>query len=119
MDKSLILNKLKKHFNFKNDFEFAEYLGIEQNTLSSWKNRNTLNYDKIIAKCTDLKSILILTGKDEEFDSALNSNKKEVQLITNNSDISLLKQLVESQNETISLQRSKISELEAKLNRGK
>ncbi|MDD2819826.1 MAG: helix-turn-helix domain-containing protein [Flavobacterium sp.] len=120
----MILNKLKKHFNFKNDFEFAKYLGIEQNTLSSWKKRDTLNYDTIIAKCTDVKAILILTGKDEEFNLVLKSNEATFKEGLNTSELELLKKelettrtILESKNETIDMQRDLVNNLKAEIQR--
>lgn len=105
MDKSLILNRLKKHFNFKNDFEFAEFLGIEQNTLSSWKKRNTLNYDTIISKCTDIKSLLILTGKEEEFKFLLNSEKTTFKEELNSYELELLKKDLDNARITLEHQK--------------
>jgi hypothetical protein len=102
MNKTLILNKLKNHFNIKNDYSFAEFLGIKQNTLSSWKARNTFDYDLIISKCNDLKSILILTNKEAFF----NENINDVELNTN--EIELLKELVSSQKKTIKTLEEKI-----------
>lgn len=124
MDKSLILNKLKKHFNFKNDFEFAKYLGIEQNTLSSWKKRDTLNYDTIIAKCTDVKAILILTGKEEEFNLALKPNESTFKEDLNSHEIELLKKDLENVRATledkinmIDMQKDIINNLKAEIQR--
>ena len=56
MDKSLILNEIRKYLNIKTDTEFANFLGIKQNTLSSWKARNSIDYDLIISKCDYLLS---------------------------------------------------------------
>jgi len=63
MNKSLILSKIKNHLNFKNDKELAEFLDIKQNTLSTWKSRNTLDYDKIIEKCDFIDANWLITGK--------------------------------------------------------
>lgn len=65
MDKSVILNKIKLHLNLKYDKDFAEFLDIQQNTLSTWKTRNTLDYEKIIAKCDWIDANWLLTGKGE------------------------------------------------------
>lgn len=63
MDKSLILNEIKKHYFFKTDKEFAEFLGIKPNTLSSWVSRNTMDFELIIAKCSFIDANWLLTGK--------------------------------------------------------
>ena len=65
MTKSLILNEIKKYLNFTKDNELANYLGIKQNTLSSWRSRNTLDYEKIISKCDYLNANWLITGKGE------------------------------------------------------
>jgi len=105
MGKSLILNRLKKHWKLKNDTALADYLGIGQNTLASWKSRNTFNYDVIIAKCNDLESLLILTEKETEFNSYLDNNK-----ISGSNDTSELlqayRETIESQKETINTQKN-------------
>lgn len=64
MDKSLILKEIKKHYNFKTDGEFADFLGIKQNTLSNWSTRNSIDYERIITKCEDIDANWLLTGKE-------------------------------------------------------
>ena len=39
MDKSLILNEIKKHLGFKTDKELAEFLGVKQNTFITQRSR--------------------------------------------------------------------------------
>ncbi|HUH35109.1 MAG TPA: S24 family peptidase [Moheibacter sp.] len=65
MDKSLILNEIKKHLKFKTDTELANFLGVKQNTISTWKARNTIDYDLIITKCDFINANWLLTGKGE------------------------------------------------------
>jgi hypothetical protein len=64
IDKSLILNKIKLHYGFKNDAEFARYLGIKPNTLSNWHIRNTMDYERVYTKCEEIDGNFILTGKE-------------------------------------------------------
>lgn len=63
MDKSLILKEIKKYYNFKTDGEFADFLGIKQNTLSNWSSRNSIDYDRIISKCENIDGNWLLTGQ--------------------------------------------------------
>lgn len=63
MDKSLILNDIKKHLGFKKDIDFASFLGINQSTLSAWHKRGSINYELIITKCKDIDGNWLLTGK--------------------------------------------------------
>ncbi|WP_313806418.1 helix-turn-helix domain-containing protein [Flavobacterium sp.] len=44
---------LKKSLNVKTDLELAKILDVKPNTISTWKKRNTLDYQKIIQKCLE------------------------------------------------------------------
>ncbi|ATC39626.1 LexA family transcriptional regulator [Elizabethkingia anophelis] len=65
MNKSLILNDIKSYLGFKTDSDFADFLGIKQNTLSNWKSRNTIDYELIITKCDEINANWLLTGEGE------------------------------------------------------
>jgi phage repressor protein C with HTH and peptisase S24 domain len=61
--KRQIINELKKHYGVKKDTDFAHFLGIAPTTLSSWKSRDTMDYDLVCAKCVEINGDFILTGK--------------------------------------------------------
>ena len=63
IDKKQILKDLKEYYSFKTDTEFAEFLGISVQTLSSWYARNTFNIELIYAKCVNIDGNFLLTGK--------------------------------------------------------
>ncbi|WP_343642914.1 helix-turn-helix domain-containing protein [Chryseobacterium sp.] len=63
-DKSLILNKIKLHYGFDSDAEFARFLEIPATTLSSWYKRNTFDVNLIYAKCVDVSGDFIISGKE-------------------------------------------------------
>lgn len=63
MDKSKIIREIKLYLGFKNDTELADFLGIKQNTLSTWKSRNTMDYDLVISKCEEINANWLLTGQ--------------------------------------------------------
>lgn len=63
INKSLILNEIKSHYKIKSDAEFARFLEIKPQTLSSWRSRNTYDIDLLYAKCIDLNAEWLLTGK--------------------------------------------------------
>jgi len=73
MDKSLILNDIKKYLRLKTDTDFASYLGITPQALSNWKSRNTIDERLIAEKCDFLNYDWLLTGNGE----MLKSNKSE------------------------------------------
>jgi len=58
---NLILKKLKKSLKINTDIELSEILNVKPNTISTWKKRNTLDYNCIISICElydiDLNSI--------------------------------------------------------------
>ncbi|OWP76869.1 LexA family transcriptional regulator [Flavobacterium oreochromis] len=63
IDKTQILKDLKTHYSFKSDTDFAGFLGISVQTLSSWYTRNTFNIDLLYAKCVNIDGNFLLTGK--------------------------------------------------------
>ncbi len=67
MDKRLILNKLILHFAEGNNQKFAERLGITPTSLSNWKARGTIDYEKIYTKCEGINPHWLLTGEGEMF----------------------------------------------------
>lgn len=67
MDKSKIIKKIKEHYDFKSDAEFARYLGIKPQTLSSWYARNTFDIDLLYAKCIGIDANWLLTGTGPMF----------------------------------------------------
>ena len=73
MDKSKIIREIKLYLGFKNDTELADFLGIKQNTLSTWKSRNTMDYDLVISKCDFIDANWLLTGEGEMLKSDNNT----------------------------------------------
>lgn len=63
MNKSLIINEIKSHLNYKTDTELADFLGVKQPTISTWRKRNTIDYELIIAKCNDIDANWLITGE--------------------------------------------------------
>ena len=47
----LIISRLKSALNFTTDVELSDFLGISTQGISSWKSRNSVDYDLIFAKC--------------------------------------------------------------------
>lgn len=74
-DKSLIINELKKHYGFKKDTDFANFLGIKPTTLSSWVARNSFDYELLYSKCVGINGDWLFTGEGQMF-----KNEKEDKL---------------------------------------
>ncbi len=58
-----ILNRLKKHYNIASDTGLAKFLNIAPTTLSSWKSRDSFDYDLVYSKCEDVDGNWLLTGE--------------------------------------------------------
>lgn len=65
MDKCQILNEIKCSLGFKSDADFASFLGISPQTLSSWRSRNMYNIDILYAKCVDINPEFLISGRGE------------------------------------------------------
>lgn len=59
----------------KKDAEFARFLGIKPQTLSSWYSRNTFDIELLYAKCEFISADWLLTGKGEMLKSYNNEQK--------------------------------------------
>lgn len=74
------------HHNIKTDADFARFLGIKPQTLSTWYARNSFDYELLYAKC-DVDANFLLTGegvvskKEKEVGKDLNSKLELVPLI--------------------------------------
>ncbi len=63
------LDRLKVVLNLKNDVALANSLGVKPTTISSWRSRDSLDHDRIIAKCIENKINInwLHTGEGEIF----------------------------------------------------
>lgn len=80
VDKNLIFNKLKAEYNCDSDTDFAHFLGIKPQTLSSWRTRNSWDIELIYSKCVNVSGDYLLTGEGAVKKSTLDfvSDKAEV-----------------------------------------
>jgi len=116
-DIPLILNKIKQHYKFKNNVEFANYLGISPQTLSNWYSRGTLDFDLVYTKCLGISGDWLLSGKGEMLINDTNTPKtnevcqacveKERTITALQESNNLLKEKVESLKEKISALESR------------
>ena len=84
MDKSLILNEIKKQLNIKTDKAFSEFLGINKSTLSMWRERNSFDIELLFSKCEQIDANFLLTGKGNVFrkvESEPFANEEKVKLL--------------------------------------
>lgn len=112
IDKELILNEIKNHLGIKKDAEFARFLGIKPQTLSSWYSRNTYDIELLYAKCEFLNAEWLLTGKGD----MIKSYNDKTNILPLNND--LPKDCVELKNKYIKLLEEYNQLLKSKLNGG-
>lgn len=67
MNKKERIEALVNHFSGGNSAQFANKLGIAPSTLSSWKNRESIDYDLVFAKCENLSPKWLISGEGEMF----------------------------------------------------
>lgn len=60
---SLIISEIKSYLNLKTDSELADFLGTTQSNIATWKKRDTINYELIIAKCPNIDANWLITGE--------------------------------------------------------
>lgn len=65
MDKTLVLNAIKKHYGFQKDAELARHLGINVQNVYNWYKRNQYNSNLLIEKCPEINPEFIISGKGE------------------------------------------------------
>lgn len=58
-----ILERLKTVFQVDSDVALAQILGVKQPTISSWRKRNTIDYELIFTKCNNINYDWLLTGE--------------------------------------------------------
>ena len=73
---TFIIDSLNKHYSM-NNVQFASFLGIAPTTLSSWKDRDSIDYELIYSKCVDIDANWLLTGKGD----IIRKNEKEKSVI--------------------------------------
>lgn len=63
----LIYNRIKLAYDIKTDQKLADFMGINQSTLSQNISRNAIVWDRIMEKCEFLSIDWLLTGNGEMF----------------------------------------------------
>lgn len=80
-----VLRRLKVSLGIKTDLQLAEYFDIKPTTISSWKSRNTLDYQKIIEKCENVNLNWLFKGEDfAKNQMVLNKNRENSKTVVYN-----------------------------------
>ncbi len=77
-----VISRLKEVLKIRKDIQLAEFLNVRPNTISTWKKRNTLDYDALIRICDlyelDLNEILLGKNRLSGLSSETPLLKREV-----------------------------------------
>lgn len=90
-----VLDALKRHLGFKTYLQLADFLGVKQNTLSSWISRDSLDEDLIYRKCKGLRYEWIRTADGAMWEGYATGVREPVLLIEE-PDLSIHPNTVES-----------------------
>ncbi|MBT0606692.1 helix-turn-helix domain-containing protein [Aequorivita echinoideorum] len=63
-----MIKRLKKELKIKKDKDLCQLLDIKHNTLSTWKKRDTLDFNKVLALCEERNLDLNYIFFEEEFE---------------------------------------------------
>jgi len=67
IDKCIVLDRIKSIYDLKSDLELAKFLKIPPSTLSSWRQRNSLDMDVIHSICVDINWNYLIRGIGDPF----------------------------------------------------
>lgn len=65
VNKTIILEELRKYKRFKTQTEFADFLGITPQSISKWYKRNTYNINVLTNRFPEVNTEWLLTGNGE------------------------------------------------------
>jgi uncharacterized protein YjcR len=79
-----LIERLKSELNIKKDKDLCELLDIKHNTLSTWKKRDTLDFNKIINLCEKHNLGLNYIFFEEEEENVKEEKQQAVKVISDN-----------------------------------
>jgi hypothetical protein len=123
---SKIIDRVIKHKGFKTDLKLAEYWCITPTTVTNWRKRNSIPFEKIITFCKDegISLDYIFTGEGEmirkpEIEGVVAEDSpiynKEEKITEDGYDHILKDKLIKTQDELIDQLKNRLAETEEKL----
>lgn len=87
LDTNIILKRLKSLLNVKTDLQLSKILKVKPNTISSWKKRNSMQFESVIDVCEvhhiDLNDLLYGVNKlRPQYNTVEGKDKIGVRMIT-------------------------------------
>jgi hypothetical protein len=89
VDVNGILNRVKDLTSMKNDRALALLFGVKPNTLSGWRERNSMSYERLFAVCEVLKLDMNFVVLNRE--PAISAAKLEIYLQMLDQTVNIIK----------------------------
>lgn len=120
INKNLLISRIKEAYKLKTDTELAKFLGVANTTLSSWKARNNIDFEKILSRCANINWNFLVYGVgpyffnyDEQEDNSICQPKTEPL----KSEIEVLRSIAEKNDQLIEILIKEITHLKLELQR--
>lgn len=113
LDKALVLDRIKQHYNLKSNADLARFLGVAPNTITNWYGRKTFDLDVIYTKCVDIDFNWLLTG--EGFMSNDSQAPSESQPVISSVEESIIYKMYEKKDAEVGALKEEIGALKEKL----
>lgn len=120
MDKNLLINRIKEAYKLKTDTELARFLGVATTTLSSWKTRNNIDFERIFARCANINWNFLIYGIGPYFiqcDQQEDKTKCQPKTESFKSEIEVLRSIVEKNDQLVGILIQEITRLKSELQR--
>jgi len=107
------LTRLKSALNITSDVDLSKILGVRTSTISTWKARNSLDYDLIFANCKGVDLNWLITGE-----SLPNNSQNANSIITGGPcrNCELRDKMISQQEKIITMLEEKIENLQSNNN---
>ena len=105
LDRRTLLDEIRFHYKFKNNVEFAKFLGITPQNLSNWYRRNSIDIERVYERCKGINPTWLLTGKGSMFGEITEAGKAP-------GDTEDLRKLLAAKEKIIALYEEKLAKLE-------
>lgn len=110
---NLIIDRVKNAYDMPSDAELADFLGVAPSTVSSWRRRDTVDFQLIFAKCDEICADYLIHG-----DLPIFRNERTTEYPPKKSDTVKEKSKDYTKNRTIAKYEQRIDELAEKIEQG-
>ncbi len=68
---TILIDRLKERYSLRTDAALCDMLGVSPNTLSTWRKRNSFDYELVFSKCEGLDANFLLYGEHDDSQIAI------------------------------------------------